>query len=100
MSRYIVSPEASRDLDEISDYFAARNIESGEQFVEEFNRKCRNLINFPNMGRSYEELAASVRGLPLMGYIILYRAIDSGIEIIRVVRGERDLPSLFSEEDD
>ncbi|MEG4329184.1 type II toxin-antitoxin system RelE/ParE family toxin [Microcoleus sp. herbarium5] len=100
MSRYIVSPEASRDLDEISDYFAARNIESGEQFVGEFNRKCRNLINFPNMGRSYEELAASVRGLPLMGYIILYRAIDSGIEIIRVVRGERDLPSLFSDEDE
>jgi len=28
MSRYIVSPEASRDLDEISDYFAARNIEA------------------------------------------------------------------------
>ncbi|MEG4814161.1 type II toxin-antitoxin system RelE/ParE family toxin [Microcoleus sp. K5-D4] len=75
-------------------------MESGEQFVEEFNRKCRNLINFPNMGRSYEELAASVRGLPLMGYIILYRAIDSGIEIIRVVKGERDLRSLFSEEDD
>ncbi len=100
MSRYIVSPEASRDLDEISDYFAARNIEAGEQFVEEFNRKCRNLINFPNMGRSYQEIAASVRGLPLMGYIILYRAIDSGIEIIRVVRGERDLPLLFSDEDE
>ncbi|WP_293349953.1 MULTISPECIES: type II toxin-antitoxin system RelE/ParE family toxin [unclassified Microcoleus] len=100
MSRYIVSPEASRDLDEISDYFAATNIEAGEKFVGEFNRKCRNLINFPNMGRSYEELAASVRGLPLMGYIILYRAIDGGIEIIRVVRGERDLPSLFSDEDE
>lgn len=100
MSRYIVSPEASRDLDEISDYFAARNIETGEQFVEEFNRKCRNLINFPNMGRSYQEIITSVRGLPLMGYIIFYRAIDSGIEIIRVVRGERDLPSLFFDENE
>ncbi len=29
MSRYIVSPEASRDLDEISDYFAARSIAFG-----------------------------------------------------------------------
>ena len=100
MSRYIVSPEASRDLDEISDYFAARNVEAGEQFVEEFNRKCRNLINFPNMGRSYQEIITSVWGIPLMGYIIFYRAIDSGIEIIRVVRGERDLPLLFSDEDE
>lgn len=33
-----------------------------------------------------------------MGYVILYRATDSGIEIIGVVRGERDLPSLFYDE--
>lgn len=43
MNRYIVSPEARSDLDEISDYFAAKNIEAGEQFVEEFNRKLSDV---------------------------------------------------------
>ena len=52
------------------------------------------------MGRSYQEIVASVRGLSIMGYIIFYRTIDSGIEIIRVVKGERDLPSLFPDEDE
>ncbi len=100
MNRYIISPEASRDLNEITDYFATRNIEAGEQFVEDFDTKCRNLVKFPNIGRTYEELAPSVRGIPIRGYIILYRALDNLIEIVRIVRGERDLPSLFSDEDE
>jgi toxin ParE1/3/4 len=100
MSRYTISPEASHDLDEISDYFANRNIEAGEWFVEEFDKKCRNLINFPNMGRSYEEIDPFLRGVALKGYIILYLSRNNAIEIVRVVRGERDLPMLFSDDEE
>ncbi len=53
MKRHIISPEASLDLSEIIDYFANRNIDAGERFVEEFDKKCKYLANFPNMGRSY-----------------------------------------------
>lgn len=56
MSRYIISLEASRDLNEIIDYFVSRNVEAGERFIEEFNQKCQNLVNFPNMGRSYAQI--------------------------------------------
>ena len=41
----------------------------------------------------------SLRGLPLASYIIFYRIIDDGIEIIRVVSGYRDLESLFLEDE-
>lgn len=100
MSRYLISPTASRDLDDISDYFALRNIEAGERFVESFNKKCRWLVEFPNIGRSYREFDPTLRGVPRDGYIIFYRAIDDGIEIVRVVSGHRDLNSLFSGADD
>ncbi|MBC6422428.1 MAG: type II toxin-antitoxin system RelE/ParE family toxin [Hormoscilla sp. SP5CHS1] len=100
MSNYIISPLASRDLDKIFDYFVSRNIEAGERFVEEFEKKCRNLVEFPNMGRSYAEIKPSLRGIPIEGYIILYRVIENGVEIVRVVSGYRDLPSLFFESDD
>lgn len=96
MSRYIISPAASQDLDEIIDTFLQGSIEAGERFLEKFNRKCRNLIQFPQMGRSYEDLAPGLRGIPLEGYIILYRLAGGGIEIVRVVSGYRDLPALFS----
>ena len=99
MNRYIISPTASQDLDEIIDYLAARDIDAGERFITEFNKKCRNLVQFPNLGRSYTELAPSLRGLALDGYIIFYKPTDDGIEIVRVVSGYRDLPILFSPPD-
>jgi toxin ParE1/3/4 len=100
MSRYIISPEASQDLDEISDYFLSRSLEAGEQFVSGFEQKCKNLVKFPNMGRSYADIEPLLRGVPLLGYIILYRVIEDGVEIARVVSGYRDLESLFSESDE
>ncbi|MDY6783857.1 MAG: hypothetical protein SW833_15160 [Cyanobacteriota bacterium] len=34
------------------------------------------------------------------GYIIFYRVVDDGVEIVRVVSGRQDLESLFSESND
>ncbi len=49
------------------------------------------------MGRSYSNIRVDLRGLPWDGYVILYRVIDSGIEIVRLVSGYRHLESLFGE---
>lgn len=95
MKQHIISPEANKDLESIIDYFASRNIEAGERFIDEFNKKCRYLANFPNMGRSYSDIKDYLRGVSLNGYIIFYRITDIGIEILRVVSGYRDYPSLF-----
>jgi toxin ParE1/3/4 len=100
MTSYIISPLASRDLDNIFDYFAEFSIDAGERFVEDFNKKCRNLVAFPNIGRAYTEIEYSLRGVPLSDYIIFYRAMDSSVEIVRVVSGYRDLDSLFTESSD
>jgi toxin ParE1/3/4 len=97
MKIHIISPEASRDLSEIIDYFTNRNIDAGERFVDEVEKKCKYLANFPNMGRSYENIKVDLRGVPLDGYVILYRVINGGIEIVRVVSGYRNLESLFTE---
>lgn len=98
MPRYIIAPEAIKDLDAIADYFAARNVEAGEKLLDEFQKKCRYLVQFPQIGRSYEEIRLYLRGLPLNGYIIFYRLRQDNIEIMRVVRGNRDLESLFNAE--
>jgi toxin ParE1/3/4 len=47
MKQHIISPEASQDLEEIIDYFASINIDAGERFVDEFDKKCKYLANFP-----------------------------------------------------
>lgn len=67
MSRFIIAPSASRDLDSIADYFLTRNVEAGEKLFQEFNKKCQNLAKFPQVGRKYNHIREGLRGLPLEG---------------------------------
>ncbi len=97
---YFIAKEASQDLDEILDYFLVRNVNAGERFVREFNKKCQNIAQFPNIGRSYAKFDPSMRGIPLDGYIIFYRVFEDRVVIVRVVSGYRDLESIFADVDD
>ena len=97
MSRYVINVLASEDLREIAEYFAQTNLEAGEHFFREFNRKCKQLTAFPNSGKSYAGIRTDLRGLPLEGYVIFYRLLDDGIEILRVVSGRRNLPTIFKD---
>jgi toxin ParE1/3/4 len=97
MNQYTISTEAIRDMEQILDYLANNNISMGERLLEEFSKKCRYLTQFPLMGRSYREIRPYLRGLPMKNYIIFYRLTEQGLEIMRVVKGDRDLEAFFSE---
>ncbi|OUC16712.1 MAG: plasmid stabilization protein [Alkalinema sp. CACIAM 70d] len=97
MSRYVINILASKDLNDIADYFAENSLEAGDRFFRAFSRKCQQLINFPNSGKSYAAIRPDLRGLSLEGYIIFYRILEDGIEILRVVSGRRHFPELFEE---
>ena len=97
MNSYIIAPEAIRDLEQIIDYFAMDNVDRGEQFLDEFTKKCRYLTQFPMMGRSYREIRSYLRGLPMKKHIIFYRVLNDGLEIMRVVPANRYLEAIFSD---
>lgn len=99
MSRYVINILASQDLNEIADYFAEHNLEAGETFFLAFNRKCQQLVSFPNSGKSYTTIYPGLRGLSLEGYIIFYRLLEDGIEILRVLSGRRNFPAFFKDLD-
>ncbi len=98
MNRCLITLKASRDLDEISEYFVSRDIESGERLLQLFNEKCAKLTQFPNMGKSYGYIRSWLRGLPLQGYIIFYTVVDNDVVILRVVSGRQNLTTLFNRE--
>lgn len=95
--RYCIAASASKDLNEISEYFMSRNVEAGERLITEFNRKCQNLVQFPNIGRSYSHISPDLRGIPLQGYIIIYEVTDDTVTILHVVSGRQDLETLFGD---
>ncbi|MGD1852065.1 MAG: type II toxin-antitoxin system RelE/ParE family toxin [Cyanophyceae cyanobacterium] len=90
-----ITVSASKDLDEISDYFLAQSVESGAKFVKAFGKKYRNLAQFPNIGKSYEDIKPNLRGLSVMGYIVFYQVSEESIDIIRVVSGYRNIGEVF-----
>jgi toxin ParE1/3/4 len=87
---------ASRDIESIIDYVAENSsFDAAERLLKKINEKCRNLANFPNMGRKRDELLSLLCSFPVDDYLIFYRSIEGGIEILRVVSGYRDLDALF-----
>jgi toxin ParE1/3/4 len=98
--QYVIAEEAIQDLNDILDYFLSRNIDAGERFTQEFNKKCQYLTQFPNIGRSYANIDSTLRGIPIDGYILFYRAFEDSVVIVRVISGYRDLKSVFTDVDD
>jgi toxin ParE1/3/4 len=98
MAGCILSPTAISDLNDISSYFAEQNVEAGERILALFTEKCTRLTNFPLMGKSYDFLRSGIRGVPLEGYIIFYRFIETNVVILRVVSGRQNLADLFDDE--
>jgi toxin ParE1/3/4 len=92
-----IAPQAIRDLDEISTYFSDRNVESGDRLLRVFDEKCRKLMQFPMIGRSYGDLRPELRGVPLEGYIIFYRVTEAELTVLRVVSGRQNLADLFGD---
>jgi len=89
---------ASRDIETIIDLIADNSdFDAAERFLKKINQKCQNLAIFPNMGRQRDELLQELRSFPVDDYLIFYRPIEGGIEILRVVSGYRDLEALFQE---
>ena len=58
----------------------------------------RLLVHHPSMGRARDELAPDLRSLPTVDYpdyLIFYRRARGYIDIVRVLHGSQNLPSLF-----
>jgi len=98
MARYLINQLASQDLNEIADYFVINNVRAGEKFFDEFNLKCQQLVAFPNSGKNYDSIYPGLQGVSLNKHIVFYRVLEDGIEILRVISGRRDLPSVFQED--
>ncbi len=97
MNSYTFSDEAVRDLNDICDYIARNSSRAASELFDAIRQKCKLVAEFPNMGKRYESLAPNLRGFIVRDYLIFYYPRSDGIDIARVLRGDRDLELLFSE---
>lgn len=98
MARIIRTPEALNDLAEMWEYIGANNPDAADRLLDNINDKVKLIAESPYIGREREELAPGIRSFPAGRYLIFYRPIAGGIEIVRVLHGSRDVDTILSEE--
>ena len=84
-----------RDFDEIEAYISRDNPVAARRVIERIRDACFTLADQPYIGRIRPELAPSVRSFVVGNYIVLYRVSESGVEIVRLSQGSRNLRRLL-----
>ena len=87
--------QAEEDLIELWLYIAQDNPGAADRLLDEIEDKFSLLAANPQLGPARPAIAADCRYFPVGRYLILYRLIPDGIEVIRVVQGSRRLEDLF-----
>ena len=99
MERYELTPEAVSDLFEIWNFISQDNPEAADRVEEAIFRSCDLLADSPHAGRVRKDLtSSSVRFWvvhPYSKYLIVYDGEKKPLQIIRILHGARDLPSVL-----
>ena len=98
MKRYVLSPDADRDLTDIWDYIAADSIDAADRWIEKLFDAFETLARRPNLGHRREDLTPhSVLFWPVRSYLIIYRLVPSTLQIVAITRGSRDIPAFLNQ---
>jgi toxin ParE1/3/4 len=96
-------PVAIRAIIDHAEYIGQNSPASAERFLNATERTFRQLEERPGLGHRYlssnRRLAGvrvwSIKGFP--NHLIFYRPINSGIEILHLLHGARDIPSVLQD---
>ena len=95
MAKPVIAPLAKEDLRTTARFIASDKPLAARRWLARIRAEFRILARSPEMGERRPELLSSdCRSFSFGSYVIFYRRTDRGIEVIRVVRGERDIRSL------
>ena len=95
MGRIRYSKLASTDLCENAEYIERDKPEAAYRWIETIEGVCETLAANPEMGQARESKNhGACRSFTSGSYVIFFRGIGDGVQIIRIVRGERDLDNV------
>lgn len=95
--RIEIAERALTDLEEIWVYFSETSENTADKVLRQITEKFTKLLNFPEMGKTRNDLLLGLRSFPTGKYIIFYQEADFGIEVVRVIHSSRDIQQVFDE---
>ena len=93
-----ISPEALADLENISDFIAADDPDAASRMIEEFFSAFDQLASWPRSGHFRADLTErEVRFWPVRSYLVVYRELADGVQIVAILHASRDIPSVLED---
>jgi toxin ParE1/3/4 len=94
--RYTV--RARRDLIDIWLELSEVNLAAADELYNRLEARVEILRRFPQSGPLRPDIAPEARALVELPYLILYRTIPEGVQIVRVLHGARKIDiTLFTQ---
>jgi len=93
VSRYLLSPAAQADLEEIWDYTHERwGVDQAEEYLRELQRAIERAAANPRIGRACDEIRPGYRKLAAGSHTLFYRVTAAGvIDVVRVLHQRMDV---------
>lgn len=96
MSRYLLAPEASADLEEIFDYIALDNSDAARRVLDVLQAAMKKLAATPGLGHLRLDLAPEpLRFWQVYSYLIVYRPDEKPLQVARVLHAARDVRAIL-----
>lgn len=88
--------KAEDDLLGIWAYIAEDDQQAGTRVLRAINEKCLMLAENSKPGPARPDIAPDMRYFVVGRHLILYRKIESGIEVVRVLHAARNIHGIFN----
>lgn len=99
MSSYKILEKAESDLLEIWFYIADDNQQAADRVLKSIHERCLLLASNGKLGTARPDIRPDLRCFVVGSYLILYREVKAGIEIVRVLHGARNINAIFGVDD-
>ncbi len=98
------TPQARRDLIDLADYIARDSLDTAERFLNAAEAAFHLLANSPELGTLCEFRNPEATGTRMWSiggfenYLVFYRPLEDGVDVVRVIHGARDIRAIFSDD--
>lgn len=98
MAEVVITPDAENDIDNIWHTIAKNNVRAANYFVSKLYDAFFLLAQMPYSAVERPELGDNVRSRPYGNYVIFYEPIVTGIRVLNVLWGGRDIEAIYGED--
>jgi toxin ParE1/3/4 len=93
VSRYVLSPAARADLEQIWDYTCDRwGVDQAEKYAHEIQRAIERVVDNPEIGRACDEVRPGYRKHAVGSHTLYYRILSVDvIDVVRILHQRMDI---------